>query len=150
MRVQVLYKVLENPTQASRRSLHVQHLVNTKANHKATLCFFARLDAVTNRLQDAYLHLWNWTVCPHVLTKLFLMLLLFNSLPPSHTHLKVTYIVNVIIQVLPVLAASVNLGEDHQLAVGIQPFSLLSWVSRRGLKKLRQRSLSITVLVYPS
>lgn len=86
MRVQVLYKVLENPTQASRRSLHVQHLVNTKANHKATLCFFARLDAVTNRLQDAYLHLWNWTVYPHVLTKLFLMLLLFNSLPPSLPH----------------------------------------------------------------
>lgn len=70
MRVQVLYKVLENPTQASRRSLHVQHLVlvNTKANgslienHEATLCFFARLDAVTYRLTDAYLHLSNWTV----------------------------------------------------------------------------------------
>lgn len=75
------------------------------------------------------------------------MLLPFNSLPPTHT-----YIVNVIIQVLSVLAACVNLGEDvsHQLALGVRAPRLLAQVSGRRLEELGQRSLPITVLVYPS
>lgn len=70
------------------------------------------------------------------------------SFPATRT-IRVTYIFNVIIQVLPVLAACVHLGEDfrHQLALGVHPSSMLSVVSVGGLQKLRKRGLPITILV---
>ena len=79
------------------------------------------------------------------------MIAYFTYSPFSLTH-TLTYIFNVIVQVLAVLAACVNLGEDfgHQLALGVRPSSLLRVVSLRGLEKLRQRSLPVTVLVDPS
>lgn len=53
-------------------------------------------------------------------------------------HTIVAYIVDVIIQVLSVLAPCVDLGEDlgHQVALGIGPSGLLGWMSRRGLEEL--------------
>lgn len=80
------------------------------------------------------------------------ILLLFNSLSPTHTHITVTYIFNVIVQVLPVFAACVDLGKDisHELTLRIPLYCLLHLVSGRGLEKLRQGSLPITVLMRPS
>lgn len=62
---------------------------------------------------------------------------------------KWTYVVQIIVQVLLVFDAGVNLGKDvsRQVTLLVQNFRLFARVSGTGLENLRQRSLSVTVLV---
>lgn len=78
---------------------------------------------------------------------LFQLLRLFPN--SSHMRLKWTYIVEIIVQVLLVFDAGVDLGEDvsRQVTLRDPNFRLFIRVSGTGLQQLRQRSLSITVLV---
>lgn len=90
--------------------------------------------------------LWRimWLNCNFCLFQL--PRLLPNS---SHMQLKGTYIVEIIVQVLLVFDAGVDLGEDvsRQVTLRDQNFRLIVRVSGTGLEQLRQRSLSIAVLV---
>lgn len=62
---------------------------------------------------------------------------------------KRTYVVQIIVQVLLVFDAGVNLGKDvgRQVTLLVRRVRLFARVSGTGLEELRQRSLSVTVLV---
>lgn len=95
MRVQVSYKVLENPTRQSRRSLHVQHVpIKQKLTVRSLRitrphCVSVCLEYITDRLKDPYPLLWKWTEhdykgCisfPLSLTEIFSN---GHYLPPTH------------------------------------------------------------------